>query len=189
MMLRLKTNNVLLALILILAPQLAAAQTSESLAGIFACEALTEPDAELACFRTETAKLREAGVTITPIGDEAQTRVEPQSGGQETAGIPQATPQATPQAKDNDPEKFIPLRKDETPKKRTLTIQSAQPYGRNGYIRFNLENGEVWQQTERGRLRLGKANPDKLTIKKGALGSFLARVNDKAPSIRVKRVK
>jgi len=178
---RLKINHTLLALILVMAPPLATAQSSKPLAALFACEALTAKDAELACFRAETAKLREAGVATTPVEVGEQTRVASQNPVQKAVDDPTAL--------SDDPEKFIPLRKDATPKRRTLTIKRAQPYGRNGYIRFNLENGEVWQQTQAGRLRLGKAGPNKLTIKKGALGGFLARVNDKAPSVRVKRVK
>ena len=185
MMPRLRINYILPALMLAAAPQFASAQTSASLSGLFACEALTDSDAELACFRAETAKLRGAAVPATPIGIENSSRIEPPIDPQRT--LQKAAP--APKAINDDPEKFIPIQKDETPKKRTLTIQSVETYGQNGYIRFNLANGEVWRQTERGNLRLGKASPDKLTIKKGALGSFRARVNDKAPSVRVRRVK
>ena len=169
---RLRINYILPALMLAAAPQLASAQTAASLSGLFACEALTDSDAERACFRAETAKLRGTRASTVPKVTETQSPVQ----------------KIAPEQND-DPEKFIPIQKDETPKKRTLTIQSVETYGQNGYIRFNLANGEVWRQTERGNLRLGKASPDKLTIKKGALGSFRARVNDKAPSVRVRRVK
>lgn len=181
MMPRSKINSTLIVLSIILAPQVVTAQSSEPLSGLFACERLVDADAALACFRAETAKLRGTGAIAAPV-DAGKLSIEPQSPIRKTdATIPKAT--------NDNPEKFIPLKRDETPKKRTLTIQSVQTYGQNGYIRFSLENGEVWQQTERGNLRLGRSNPDKLTIKKGALGSFRARVNDKAPSIRVRRVK
>jgi len=180
---RLKLNLALPALIIFMAPSIATAQSSEPLSGLFACEVLVDTDAALACFRAETAKLRETRVTTPSIDAGTQTGTTPQRP-VERAAI------KAPESNDDNAKKFIPLRRDETPKKRTLTIQSAQTYGGNGYIRFTLENGEVWQQTDRGNLRLGRgSSPDKLTIKKGALGSFRARVNDKAPSIRVKRVK
>ena len=168
-----KAKYILPTLILMAAASpLASAQSAAPLSGLFACEALTDTAAELACFRSETAKLRGTRASNVPNSAETQSPAQ----------------KITPD-QNNNSEKFIPIQKDESPKKRTLTIQSVETYGRNGYIRFNLANGEVWRQTERGNLRLGKASPDKLTIKKGALGSFRARVNDKAPSVRVRRVK
>jgi len=183
MMPRFKLYHALPALIILMAPPFATAQSSEPLSGLFACEALVDKDAALACFRAETAKLRGTGVTTPPINAGTQTGTAPQRP-VEKAAI------TAPESNDDNAKKFIPLNREKTPKKRTLTIQSAQTYGGKGYMRFTLENGEVWQQTDSGKLRLGRGSgPDSLTIKKGALGSFRARVNDKAPSIRVKRVK
>ena len=51
------------------------------------------------------------------------------------------------------------------PKERTVAITGATPYGANGYTRFTLENGEVWDQIERARVRLGRGSPDVLVIK------------------------
>ena len=74
-------------------------------------------------------------------------------------------------------------------KSRTLPILSAAPFGAKGYMRFTLENGEVWQQTEPGRFSLGRADPDLLTIKRAAFGSFRGRANDKGSGVRMRRVK
>lgn len=143
----------------------AQAQTAPSLSGLFACEAVTGQAAQLSCFRAETAKLRAAG-----------------------GAAPLAAPLATPEPA-RTPE-FAPLPKEEVkaPKSRTLAIVSAQVAGGKGYTRFTLENGEVWQQIESARIRLGKENPDTLTIKRASFGSFIGRVNDKRPSFRVRRV-
>jgi len=155
---RLKLYHALPALIIFMAPPIATAQSSEPLSGLFACEALTDTDAALACVRSETAKLCGTCVTTPPIGSGKQSGTESQS------AVQNPTLDSS--------EKFIPLKRDETPKKRTLTIKSAQTYGGNGYIRFTLENGEIWHQTDRGNLRLGRSNsPDKLTIKKARWGA------------------
>lgn len=192
---RMKINYTLTALILIMMPQLTAAQSSEPLSGLFACEALTDTEAALACFRSETAKLRgtevRSGVTAAPVGLGTQPRIAPQSPVQtiETQSPVQKADVTIPKTTQDDPEKFIPLNKDEAPKTRILTIKSTERYGRNRYRRFYLENGEVWKQTEQAFMRLGKGNPDKLTIKTGSFGSYRARVNGKKPAFYVKREK
>jgi len=160
------------AVILLMAvPQIASAQSSSQssapLSGLYACEALTQKEAQLTCFLTETAKLRAAESSGDVIAVEKETFAE----------IKKAEVEKHEKIKAN------------PPKRRTLAIKSASAYGPNGYMRFTLENGEVWLQKESGRVRLGRAEPDMLTIKRASFGSFLARVNDKGGSIRVKQVK
>lgn len=176
-----KSSLVFTAILLSAAPQLASAQSASPLSGLYACEALAAKDAQLACFRAETAKLRAAE---TPADKPAVKNNEISA--PETAP---KTEKVVEKPRVDESEKFIPLKKDTTPKTRILTIRSTATYGANGYVRFTLENGEVWQQIESARIRLGKANPDKLTIKKASLGSFRGRVNDRRPSFRVKRIK
>ncbi len=159
-----KTKYLIFAVMgfMVAAPMTVSAQTSVPLSGLYACESVADKEAQLSCFRTETAKLRVAETS----GDLSVV---------ETDSVAQFE-----QAKQN---------RAKAPKKRTLAISSTSTYGRKGYIQFTLENGEIWQQTEAERVRLGKAEPDMLTIKKASFGSFLARVNDKGTSIRVKRIK
>jgi len=154
------------ATLLIAAPQFAAAQDTDALAGLFACELISETQAQLSCFRTETAKLRgaEASGEIVALEKEAVEEFK--------------------EFKELKAEKDI-----KTAKSRTLVIQSTQRVGPNRYVQFTLDNGEIWQQAETKRLRLGRANPDKLTIKRASFGSFLGKVNDSRSTFRVKRVK
>jgi len=70
-----------------------------------------------------------------------------------------------------------------------LPLQIHRRIRSRGYLRFYLENGQVWDQTQPARVRhLGQESPDMLVIKNAAMGSFLARVNGKAPKMRVRRV-
>lgn len=156
-------------------PSLATAQSSQSLSGLFACEALANKDEQLACFLTETAKLRTVDAPAAPMPTPKEAPTIPR------VPIP-AT--AAPTAPEFAP---LPEKKAKATKSRTLAIRSAAP-GAKGYLRFTLDNGEVWQQIEPARVRLGRAEPDMLTIKRKSFGSFLGTVNGKRPSFRLRRV-
>jgi hypothetical protein len=53
---------------------------------------------------------------------------------------------------------------------------------------LRLANGQVWQQTE--SVTLPTVHPgDSVLIERAMLGSYLARLNDRPPSFRVKRLK
>jgi hypothetical protein len=157
-------------------PQIAAAQSAAPLSGLYACEAIAQSDAQLACFRAETAKLRAAETTGDIVALEKETFAEIKKEEAKAAEKELTELKAAEEIRKN------------PPKQRSLAIQSAETYGANGYIRFTLENGEVWRQVESGRVRLSKGGGDVLTIKRKSLGSSLGRVNDKRPSFRIKRV-
>lgn len=192
----LQTNLSILsgAILMMGAPCIALAQTSTSLSGLYACEALSDANAQLSCFRTETAKLRAAdpsavsgAVSLAPNSSSPDSSIIQKQSliAGESGSAPDSPALEVKQAEDDS----FGFTKPKKPKSRTLAIQSSEPWGNNRYIRFTLENGEVWQQIESGRVRLGKAEPDLLTIKKASFGSFLGRVNDKRPSFRVRRIK
>jgi len=155
-------------------PNLALAQSSDALSGLYACETVADKNAQLACFLAETAKLR--GTSPIVENHDVQNTV-----------IASPKTEAAPGTGDWGVQKKA--RDSKEIKKRTLAIQSTTRGKVNNYVRFVLENGEVWQQTQPGRVRVGKTGKETLTIKKASFGSFLARVNDKGKSIRVKRVK
>lgn len=158
---------VALSLPFIAAPQTSFAQTSSStsLSGLYACEQIAGDAAQLACYRAETAKIR------VSLGESMST--EKQS----------SSPANTPAFNDDFDDK------PKAPKSQTMAITAAESFGVSGYIRFTLSNGEVWQQTEAARVRLGRASPDVLVIKKGRIGGYYGKVNDRRPTFRVKRVK
>ena len=167
-------HTILPAILLTFAvPQFAHAQATSSLSGLYACEALTTPDAQLSCFRAETAKLR-AGEGLAPVLSPPVAAPAPRV----SAPTPRA-PEFAPLATSKD--------KAKAPKERTMAIRSVSTLS-NGYARFTLENGEVWQQIEKARLRMGKGSPDSLTLKRKSFGSFIGTMNGKRPSFRVRRV-
>lgn len=61
-------------------------------------------------------------------------------------------------------------------------------HGWNGKTIFRLENGQVWQQSNSGRVVYHANNP-KVTIKKGFFGSYRLYVEGLNASVAVRRIK
>jgi hypothetical protein len=60
--------------------------------------------------------------------------------------------------------------------------------GWDGKTTFPLENGQVWQQIESGRMSW-KATDPMITIKRGFMGSYMLSVEGVNKKVRVKRIK
>ena len=60
--------------------------------------------------------------------------------------------------------------------------------GWDGDTKFNLENGQIWQQSGNGILKVSMNNP-KVTIAKGMFGGFILSVEGYNSKVKVKRVK
>ena len=184
-------------------PQIASAQDA-SLSGLFGCEAISNAQAQLSCFQIETAKLRGEAAASAPVLAPAPIIVpgptppvtDSLAAQKESLALEKQQLAAEKDRLAAEKKRVAALEKQvkekdkaKSPDTRAVAIASASRSPVSGYVRFTLENGEVWQQRESGRVRLGKAEPDILVIKKKSLGSFIGRVNDKSPSVRIKRVK
>ena len=208
-LLTLKNSFLTAALLSLAVPSLSAAQSASALSGLYACEGVADDTAQLACFRAETAKLRAADPAASSLAPQKQSLIAapplsapqiatpqvqtpavqpPASPAPEVKQAAAIVPDTKAQASQDEEESFG-LIKSQKIKKRTLGIASTETFGRNDYVRFTLENGEVWQQTQAGRFRLKKNEPNVLTIKRASFGSFLGRANDKGQSVRMRRVK
>ncbi|MCA0900744.1 hypothetical protein [Microbulbifer agarilyticus] len=75
---------------------------------------------------------------------------------------------------------------EEAPESITATIEIAQKGAYDKYT-FTLDNGQVWRQTDSGRTiwRGG----ERVTLERGALGSFFMRKTEGGRALRVKRIK
>ena len=60
--------------------------------------------------------------------------------------------------------------------------------GWDGQTTFPLENGQVWQQIESGRMAWRATDP-MITIKRGFMGSYMLSVEGVNKKVRVKRIK
>ena len=59
--------------------------------------------------------------------------------------------------------------------------------GWHGNTRFKLENGQVWRQDEPGR-GIYRSEAPRVTIRRGAMGTFLMEIEGVRRSLRVRRV-
>lgn len=118
-------------------------------------------------------------VDLTPRGDKltAPVVVPPETA---TPAAPQAAPQRTVAVAPPAPERIDRV---EHAIVRTKSIAPNR-------LRFYLDNGQVWDQTDPRKLRIprerdGRTNT--VEIKRAALGSFLLRVNGEGVAVRVQR--
>lgn len=72
-----------------------------------------------------------------------------------------------------------------------VTLELKSVHKRNtGRYRFEMTNGQVWDQTESASLRdLERRPPKTATIRKAALGSFMMKLDNQRKGFRVKRIK
>ena len=72
-----------------------------------------------------------------------------------------------------------------------LNIKKTTVFGYKK-TRFFMTNGQVWEQIDTTRVKIPRAKNNKANtalISKGAIGSFLLRINSRGVAIRVKRVR
>ena len=61
--------------------------------------------------------------------------------------------------------------------------------GWKGGTKFNLENGQVWQQSERGSFKVRKMENPEVVIRRGMLGSYMLKVEGYGTNVKVERLK
>lgn len=77
------------------------------------------------------------------------------------------------------------LKKDKT---EVVANYDGQFTGWSGGTLFKLDNGQVWKQSQSGRVSYKKDRPE-ITIRRGAFGSYRLSVEGLNRTVRVKRVK
>ncbi|MEL6210134.1 MAG: hypothetical protein AAFR44_08120, partial [Pseudomonadota bacterium] len=96
---------------------------------------------------------------------------------------------ATPPVVSNRAEEFgfenERLKKDTT---EVVAYYDGEFTGWSGGTLFKLDNGQVWKQSQSGRVYFVKDRP-KITIQRGAFGSYRLSVEGLNRTVRVKRVK
>ena len=58
----------------------------------------------------------------------------------------------------------------------------------NGTVKFTMADGQIWETTSGRMNRVPRGKGQKLYIRKAAIGSFLAQVNNTGPGLRVRRI-
>ena len=175
--------------LMLAAPQMAFAQSSGSLSGLYACEQLAGDAAQLACFRAETAKIRASdsfGGSVTAetqrlAAERERLAVERQRIEAEKESLAKAKKPAF----NEDFEK-----KRDAPKSQTLAITQAQDL-RSKWL-YALYAGK-WRGLATNGIRAATSGPSLAGYAGGQKGQgsagYIGKVNDKRPTFRVKRVK
>jgi len=167
-------------------PSTASGQTPDVLAKLYECKALTDNAARLNCYDAAAGRVEAAQQTgeLVAIDREAAEEIQRDSFGFNIPSLPKISlfnrankdKKDAPSAKADFDEVVFP-------------IKSVRKMN-NGRVKFYLENGQVWQQTQDKRVpKIRSGQTYSLQIKKAALGSFMGRVNGKGSGIRIKRVK
>lgn len=140
------------------------AATDEALA---ACRATKDSTARLACY------------DALPVAPSP-------SPGSAAPGAARPTTPASPPG--NDPARFgLPLTQAPAPLESIESRVAGHFDGWYPGTRIRLENGQVWQVTD-GTSRFADLERPKVTVKRGALGSFFLDIDGVNPAPRVRRV-
>ena len=156
------------------------------------CAQLQNAEVRLACYDTlasVSASRPDAGATG---GEEAGTGNAPAAAGASAAAAPaQPAPDAPaqqPESEESLTERFFGMLpgggEDNSIESRVVGEVNRLRPG----TRFTLENGQVWQQTER-RTRNYKATNPRVEISEGFMNSYRMRLEGLNARIRVRRVK
>jgi hypothetical protein len=174
----------------------------DALAAVAKCTSLTDDRARLACFDAAVPDVKAALAAPAP-----QVAETPKQEEESWFGLPSIfggggrPPQTTPQQFGNEylppppPPKPEPGQPAPPPPPEAIDSITAgvSDYAFNPYGRFTvfLDNGQIWQQlpgdTDQAHFKKGGAN--KVTISRGAFGSYGLQVNDLNESFKVKRLK
>lgn len=203
-----KKNTISLVSALVAATIALPAAANTSLDGLNDCAAIASPLDRLECYdalaRTMGARpappaavapppapapTATPAATRTPAPAPAVATAEPPAPAPAPAASPDKSGTTTPPVISNRAEEFgfenERLKKDTT---EVVAYYDGEFTGWSGGTLFKLDNGQVWKQSQSGRVYYVKDRP-KITIKRGAFGSYRLAVEGLNRTVRVKRVK
>jgi len=147
---------------------------------IYACAAIAEDTARLACFDEAVGTLRtkeEAGLVQTIDVGQIET-IEKEAFGFAMPSLPKLFSRSESSDKKAEREEVEEI---------TVAVKSARIQGVTGKAIVTLENGQVWEQTDTTKIQASSMRKAKeARVRKAALGSFMMTV-DGGRSFRVKR--
>ncbi len=147
----------------------AAAETTP-LSPLYACQAITDAAARLACFdqTAATIKTQEDSGAVVSVDKSRAERIQREAFGFNLPSLPKLGLPGS----GADVEAV------------QATLVGLSPLGEGHYL-FRLDNGQVWEQVD-DRLERPRALPTPITIKKAAMGSYLLKIGTQR-AVRVRR--
>jgi len=185
-----------LAALLVSAP-VSAAESDSAASAFMKCARISNDGQRLLCYDRLATDLIELGLTARGGLPDAASPAAPSAAGATAAPAPDpeaarpAATEAPEQAAASGSDQFGVERMDDAPGTEVDKIQSryvGEFTGWDGKTVFELENGQVWQQSGSGRMTYRVTNP-MITIKRAFMGSYLLKVEGRNKSVRVKRIK
>jgi len=192
---------------MLLVNTIAIGSNEDSVTAFIKCARIAGDAQRLSCYDRLATELIELGVSSpadatdgpSPAPSPAATAVPAgSSNGDEKMSAEKALPASQgvasgggPNAVATSDEGFGLERVEEAQNKDVKSIQSryvGEFTGWDGETTFPLENGQVWQQIESGRMSW-KATDPMITIKRGFMGSYMLSVEGVNKRVRVKRIK
>jgi hypothetical protein len=158
-----------------------APRTHDALAGV-------EPSATIETApAADNVQMAEASPAATPAVRPDAEPAAPVSPAPIADPAPMSTPEPTPPATAGTEVEILERDRDGQVFKVTMRIERTRIVGYNTTI-FYMENGQVWRQTDDRRVRMPR-NMDNVTaeIRRGAMSSYLLRVNGQGRAIAVER--
>lgn len=152
---------------------------------VYACAAKTDNAERLACYDAAVAGLKQAQ-TSGGVAVVARSQIE--AAEKEAFGFSQPSLSELARSANKMPAPGAaaappPQELDRV----TLTVKALERRP-DGTYRFTMENGQVWEQIDGNELGKTLRAPVTAEIKKGAIGSYMLKVGDRA-SVRVRRIK
>ncbi len=186
---------------LVAPPPAPAAEPDSAASAFMKCARISNDGQRLLCYDRLATDLIELGLTArgglpdvaSPAapGAAGATAAAPAAPAPDPEAARPAATEAPQQAAASSADQFGVERMDDAPGTDVDKIQSryvGEFTGWDGKTVFELENGQVWQQSGSGRMTYRIVNP-MITIKRAFMGSYLLKVEGRNKSVRVKRIK
>ena len=161
-------------------PQLPNPQSPEVIQKVYACAAITEDGARLACFDAAVGALKSAETTgqFAAVDAAGARQIEREAFGFSLPSLPHLTLPSFGAGGGHAAAAVEPT------SELTLTITRRGTFdGRPSYV---MSNGQVWVLVDTDDNRLARAGAA-VTIKRAAVGSFLMKVDAGGAAVRVRR--
>ncbi len=186
---------------LVVSAQAPAAEPDSAASAFMKCARISNDGQRLLCYDRLATDLIELGLTArgglpaapaaAPKGGAGKGAAAPAASPQQTETAPPATAEAAPETAVSSADQFGVERVEGAAGTDIDEIQSryvGEFTGWDGKTVFELENGQIWQQSGSGRMTYRVVNP-MITIKRAFMGSYLLKVEGRNKSVRVKRIK
>jgi len=162
--------------------QVAQAQESQ-VDKVYACAAVSEGAARLACFDAAVAGMKQAQAA----GDvSVVSRAQVQQAEKDTFGLgPQAQTSAVTGVMKGAPTPAAAAEAELDNVKVSIVTATKRP---DGSYRFTLDNGQVWEQSDTVTLGTLPRGTIEGEIRRGAMGSFFLKAGNRS-LVRVRRIK